>query len=79
MKPNKLKKRGALLLADEEKVKSRGGSEKFEFALTSKAACKPKFRTVCFLLSEFDQETARIALKSVLLRGVLLFKCIQLR
>ena len=49
MKPNKPKKRRALLLADEEKMKSRGGSEKFEFALTSKAACKPKFRTVCFL------------------------------
>lgn len=47
MKPSKLKKRGALLLADEEnEVKSRGGSEKFEFARTSKAACNPTFWTV---------------------------------
>ena len=44
MKSSKLKKRGALLLADE--VKSRGGSEKFEFARTSKAACNPTFWTV---------------------------------
>ena len=44
-----------------------------------KLLANQNFEQFASFLSEFDQETARIALKSVLLRGVLLLRCIQLR
>ena len=47
--------------------------------LLPKLHANQNFEQFASFLSEFDQETARIALKSVLLRGVLLFKCVQLR